>query len=86
MEKEGVITEKRAEEPQVPNIDQELKSLEGMKCKAPHTHQWGDTVYHNAMVCSVVSSDCHDFNNIQVDNKNRVLKEFQPESYVRTVL
>lgn len=66
MEKEGVVNEKKSDKPEETNIDLELKSLEGMKCRAPHVHQWGDTVYHNAMICSVVTSDCQDFDNIQV--------------------
>lgn len=66
MKKDGVVTEKTGEETQGPSIDKELKSLEGMKCRAPHTHQWGDIVYHNAMICSVATLDYQDFNDIQV--------------------
>ncbi|KAJ8945820.1 hypothetical protein NQ314_009042 [Rhamnusium bicolor] len=33
---------------------EELKDIEGMKCRAPHKHQWGHIAYHNAMICSVV--------------------------------
>lgn len=43
-------------------LDQEeirdsLKDIEGMKCRAPHTHSWGAVVYHNAMVCSTVTEN-----------------------------
>lgn len=30
---------------------------EGMKCRVPHKHKWGDVVYHDAMVVAVESSD-----------------------------
>ncbi|KAJ8917178.1 hypothetical protein NQ315_012670 [Exocentrus adspersus] len=48
MEKEGVVA---------PVKDQALeafKHVEGMKCRAPHKHQWGDVAYHNAMICSII--------------------------------
>ncbi|XP_012284436.1 zinc finger CCCH-type with G patch domain-containing protein isoform X2 [Orussus abietinus] len=38
-------------------IEEDLKALEGMKCRAPHGSSWGGTGYHNAMVCSVLNSD-----------------------------
>ncbi|XP_031334850.1 zinc finger CCCH-type with G patch domain-containing protein-like isoform X2 [Photinus pyralis] len=51
MEKEGATnTSSNNKE----DIESELKHLEGMKCKAPHKHNWGDVMYHNAIVCSVV--------------------------------
>lgn len=67
MEKEGVATNKEEQNVQaLDTISDELKALEGMKCRAPHVHQWGDTVYHNAMICSVPSTECKDFNDIEV--------------------
>ncbi|KYQ46904.1 Zinc finger CCCH-type with G patch domain-containing protein [Trachymyrmex zeteki] len=35
------------------SIEDELKELEGTKCKAPHGSTWGGIGYHNAMICSV---------------------------------
>ncbi|GLV44188.1 uncharacterized protein CBL_12516 [Carabus blaptoides fortunei] len=65
MEKEGAIdTGKDVENT---DVEDDLKSLEGMKCQAPHTHSWGDIVYHNAMVCGIVSTEeTQSFNDIQV--------------------
>ncbi|XP_053669926.1 zinc finger CCCH-type with G patch domain-containing protein [Anopheles nili] len=34
-----------------------LDELLGSKCLAPHEHTWGSTVYHNAMVCSLDTSN-----------------------------
>lgn len=51
MEKEGAVAKK--DEPSIQKLE-ELKSIEGMKCRAPHKHQWGDVAYHNAMICSVI--------------------------------
>ncbi|XP_018347254.1 PREDICTED: zinc finger CCCH-type with G patch domain-containing protein [Trachymyrmex septentrionalis] len=48
------------------SIEDELKELEGTKCKAPHGSTWGGIGYHNAMICSVykdsseVIKDVHD--------------------------
>ncbi|XP_046398945.1 zinc finger CCCH-type with G patch domain-containing protein [Ischnura elegans] len=36
-----------------PDITDELKSLEGMRCQVPHSHEWGETSYHNAIVSQV---------------------------------
>lgn len=47
MAKEGAISSKTAN----------FKHLEGTKCRAPHKHQWGDTTYHNAMICSVLNEN-----------------------------
>ncbi|XP_071450225.1 zinc finger CCCH-type with G patch domain-containing protein [Hetaerina americana] len=35
------------------DITDELKSLEGMRCQVPHSHEWGETSYHNAIVSQV---------------------------------
>lgn len=51
MEKEGAVAKR--DEPECTKLE-ELKDIEGKKCRAPHKHQWGDVAYHNAMVCSVV--------------------------------
>ncbi|XP_053691240.1 zinc finger CCCH-type with G patch domain-containing protein, partial [Sabethes cyaneus] len=31
--------------------------LIGSKCSAPHVHRWGSTAFHNALICSLDSSD-----------------------------
>ncbi|CAH0552963.1 unnamed protein product [Brassicogethes aeneus] len=49
-----------------PRKKYDLSKIEGMKCQAPHTHQWGNTAYHNAMVCSVISEDVSDEDKIKV--------------------
>lgn len=57
MEKEGAIIQSQ-DEKIIDNITIEsLGNVEGKKCKAPHTHQWGDTVFHNAMICSVFEDE-----------------------------
>lgn len=61
MEKEGALAEHQGSK-NVVNINNSKdkpvsRDIEGMKCKAPHTHQWGDVAYHNAMVCSLVNDD-----------------------------
>lgn len=59
-----------------------MKSLEGMKCQAPHTHSWGDTVYHNAMVCGIVTSEeTQSFNDIQVTKLSTPTFIFYANSY-----
>lgn len=57
MEKEGAVETKTIDSKAAIDLQEELKSLEGMKCRAPHEHQWGDTMYHNAIVCSIMSLD-----------------------------
>ncbi|KFB46993.1 AGAP002111-PA-like protein [Anopheles sinensis] len=37
--------------------DLDLDGLVGSKCSAPHVHSWGSKVYHNAMVCSLDTSE-----------------------------
>uniref|UniRef100_A0AAG5CTN2 Zinc finger CCCH-type with G patch domain-containing protein n=1 Tax=Anopheles atroparvus TaxID=41427 RepID=A0AAG5CTN2_ANOAO len=37
--------------------DLDLDGLLGSKCSAPHVHSWGSKVYHNAMVCSLETSE-----------------------------
>lgn len=59
MEKEGAINQNSNDKQiELPRIKQQLGDLEGKKCRAPHTHQWGSTVYHNAMICSVFEDNC----------------------------
>ncbi|XP_023011740.2 zinc finger CCCH-type with G patch domain-containing protein [Leptinotarsa decemlineata] len=64
MEKEGAVqtkySNKNSHECEIP------KNIEGMKCRAPHQHQWGDVAYHNAMICSVVSDDADNENDFKV--------------------
>ncbi|XP_025831725.1 zinc finger CCCH-type with G patch domain-containing protein-like, partial [Agrilus planipennis] len=58
MEKDGVLLESNeTSSSKILNIEDELKAIEGMKCKAPHKHQWGDVIYHNALICSVVACE-----------------------------
>lgn len=64
MEKEGVVIQSKAHENA--DIQADLEELEGMKCKAPHKHQWGDTVYHNAMISSILASDAKSYSDIKV--------------------
>ncbi|XP_012542684.1 zinc finger CCCH-type with G patch domain-containing protein [Monomorium pharaonis] len=54
------------------SIEDELKELEGMKCKAPHGSTWGGIGYHNAMICSVYRDSDETIKNIH-DIKVRVL-------------
>lgn len=62
MEKEGALVTKNNRN----GVDEELKALEGSKCRAPHQHQWGDVVYHNAMICSVSSSNAKKNEDVEV--------------------
>ncbi|KAJ8976943.1 hypothetical protein NQ317_010139 [Molorchus minor] len=64
MKKEGAV-EKPAEKYDTQNIE-ELKDIEGVKCKAPHKHQWGHVAYHNAMICSVVPETIDNYDEIKV--------------------
>lgn len=57
MEREGATSNQNQHDNCDADIEDKLKSLEGMKCRAPHTHQWGDIAYHNALVCSVIPND-----------------------------
>ncbi|XP_011332346.2 zinc finger CCCH-type with G patch domain-containing protein isoform X2 [Ooceraea biroi] len=67
-------------------IEDELKELEGMKCKAPYGGTWGGIGYHNAMICSVYRNDDEDIKDIH-DIKVRVFflnpthREMIPCSY-----
>ncbi|XP_076674218.1 zinc finger CCCH-type with G patch domain-containing protein isoform X2 [Andrena cerasifolii] len=54
------------------NIEEELRQLEGMKCRAAHGSNWGGVGYHNAMICSVHREDNMEIRNMQ-DIKVRVL-------------
>lgn len=67
MKKDGVIQQKYEEEEEDDDdIKEELKMLEGKKCKAPHKHQWGDTVYHNALITSVLMPTSDSYEDIKV--------------------
>ncbi|CAK9821789.1 Zinc finger CCCH-type with G patch domain-containing protein [Anthophora retusa] len=54
------------------NIEDELRQLEGMKCRAPHGSSWGGIGYHNAMISSVYQNASIGIKNMQ-DIKVRVL-------------
>lgn len=56
MKKEGAITNSKVNNNKNDAIEK-LGNIEGEKCKAPHTHQWGNIAYHNAMICSVFEDD-----------------------------
>lgn len=68
------------------SIEDELKELEGMKCKAPYGSTWSGTSYHNAMVCSAYRSnveaikDIHDIK-VRVFFLNPTHKEMIPCPY-----
>ncbi|KMQ88384.1 zinc finger ccch-type with g patch domain-containing [Lasius niger] len=68
------------------SIEDELKELEGMKCKAPYGSTWGGTGYHNAMVCSAYRNndeaikDIHDIK-VRVFFLNPTHKEMIPCPY-----
>ncbi|XP_031849475.1 zinc finger CCCH-type with G patch domain-containing protein [Nomia melanderi] len=47
------------------NIEEELKQLEGMKCRAPYGSSWGGIGYHNAMICSVYGINNTEIRNMQ---------------------
>ncbi|KAL6255020.1 hypothetical protein P5V15_013354 [Pogonomyrmex californicus] len=67
------------------SIKDELKELEGMKCKAPYDNVWG-IGYHNAMICSIyrkkdeITKDIHDIK-VRVFYLNPTHKEMIPCSY-----
>ncbi|KYM98891.1 Zinc finger CCCH-type with G patch domain-containing protein [Cyphomyrmex costatus] len=68
------------------SIEDELKELEGTKCKAPYGSTWGGIGYHNAMVCSVhkdsneAIKDVHDIK-VRVFFLNPTHKEMIPCPY-----
>lgn len=57
MEKEGALTNTSLIKNSENNFFEALGNVEGKKCRAPHTHQWGNIAYHNAMICSVFQED-----------------------------
>lgn len=60
MEKEGAVSRTHVNTSVNNNKNdaiEKLGNIEGKKCKAPHTHQWGNIAYHNAMICSVFQDD-----------------------------
>lgn len=58
MAKEGVTSAKDHQvKPNENSSIENLGNIEGKKCRAPHTHQWGHIAYHNAMICSVFKED-----------------------------
>ncbi|XP_011702720.1 PREDICTED: zinc finger CCCH-type with G patch domain-containing protein [Wasmannia auropunctata] len=65
------------------SIEDELKELEGMKCKAPYGSTWGSISYHNAMISSVYRDndktikDIHDIK-VRVFFLNPTHKEMIP--------
>ncbi|EFN81050.1 zinc finger CCCH-type with G patch domain-containing protein [Harpegnathos saltator] len=68
------------------SIEEELKELEGMKCKAPYGSNWCGTGYHNAMICSIYRNsnekikDIHDIK-VRVFFLNPTHKEMIPCPY-----
>nr|CAD7401345.1 unnamed protein product [Timema poppensis] len=50
------------------DIQSELEALQGSKCQAPHSNQYGDMCYHNALVyCIEPSDDITSMDQIQPD-------------------
>nr|CAI5849815.1 unnamed protein product [Callosobruchus analis] len=81
MEKEGAIEKQDQETEHRPFIfEGDISTIEGKKCRAPHKHQWGDIVYHNAMICSVVS-DSKDEIKVRVLFTNPTHQEMLPCPY-----
>ncbi|KAJ8947035.1 hypothetical protein NQ318_019927 [Aromia moschata] len=64
MEKEGAI-ENPTKKCDTKKLE-DFKELEGTKCRAPHTHQWGHVAYHNAMICSVIPETMSNFDEVKV--------------------
>ncbi|XP_035894645.1 zinc finger CCCH-type with G patch domain-containing protein [Anopheles stephensi] len=59
--KEAACEEAKATPPVTESHDElDFDGLIGSKCSAPHLHSWGSTAYHNAMVCSLDTSDLAD--------------------------
>ncbi|XP_022900628.2 zinc finger CCCH-type with G patch domain-containing protein [Onthophagus taurus] len=54
MAKEGAYGGEPKSEVNLEEINKLKSELEGMKCKAPHKHSWGEITYHNAMISSVL--------------------------------
>ncbi|CAG7815094.1 unnamed protein product, partial [Allacma fusca] len=48
------------------DLQNELAALEGMKCKAPHEHHWGQIGYYNAVVLNVEDNQCESLDTILV--------------------
>lgn len=71
MQKEGAVDAKSDKNNESnglsASISEELKALEGSKCRAPHQHQWGDVVYHNAMICSISSVEAGNGKDFEVN-------------------
>lgn len=68
------------------NIEDELKQLEGMKCRARYSNSWSSTGYHNAMICSVHKSAMPTFKSmceikVRVLFINPIHKEMLPCPY-----
>ncbi|CAH1983273.1 unnamed protein product [Acanthoscelides obtectus] len=79
MKKEGAIEKAVEDKEYQPFVyEGDIKSIEGKKCRAPHKHQWGDTVYHNAMICSVISNNNEDEIKVRVLFTNPTHQEMLP--------
>ncbi|KYN35793.1 Zinc finger CCCH-type with G patch domain-containing protein, partial [Trachymyrmex septentrionalis] len=63
------------------SIEDELKELEGTKCKAPHGSTWGGIGYHNAMICSVYKDSSEVIKDARVFFLNPTHKEMIPCPY-----
>ncbi|KYM85601.1 Zinc finger CCCH-type with G patch domain-containing protein [Atta colombica] len=63
------------------SIEDELKELEGTKCKAPHGSTWGGISYHNAMICSVYKDSDEAIKDVRVFFLNPTHKEMIPCPY-----
>ncbi|CAG9857195.1 unnamed protein product [Phyllotreta striolata] len=72
MAKEGALETKK---------ESAHKDLEGKKCRAPHKHQWGTEVYHNAIISSVIETENEDLK-VKVLYINPTHKEMLPCPYL----
>ncbi|CAH1119055.1 unnamed protein product [Phaedon cochleariae] len=79
MEKAGAV-DKHTEEHESP-LPVNVKDIEGKKCRAPHRHHWGNIVYHNAMICSLESSDTDDEIKVRVLYTHPTHQEMMPCPY-----
>lgn len=62
---EAAETQRQNEE-NVNRLRKELVNIVGTKCSAPHTHAWGATAHHNALVCAADNVDEVGADNVKV--------------------
>lgn len=57
MTNEQQQQQQQQESDELDRLREKLVNLVGNKCSAPHTHAWGATSHHNALVCAADSID-----------------------------